>query len=209
MKELVRGRLGVLEIKYQDSQLSLVNIHVDPQINKNRFVSLCKEVDKQMSDRSRISFWMGDLNFVNADEGRMDLEKGEIIYGEEWKEKDFFKILDYLCEVAQPDYTRRQVKIVDGRRVPTQLARLDRAFTNVHSADIGDMGWSARVFGKAPVVSSNSDHTPIFLTAVPPRFAAPRTSNVPHWVVDHPLFSRCLQRCTEGLIESHPPKQVS
>ena len=202
-KEVVGGRIAALSLGHGTSSLNIFNVHIEPQDKGNisvvEFRKMLADIKTSIDSLSGSSFLLGDWNFVDSEEGRLNLTSGQVEHQETWREREFNKVLHPLAELVQPDYTRRKVQESNGTKIPVQLARIDRSFTNLNTIDVLDMNITAGVIGKATVYSPLSDHIPHYISISAPSLTPMASSKIPQWIAAHPLFQSILARYTKEL----------
>ena len=87
----MRGRLGRLELCVGNSSMSIINVHVDPNLRRPEFRQVVIAVRDQFIIIDHIGVMGGGLNFVDENEGKLDVQSGVVEHNRCWREKYFMK----------------------------------------------------------------------------------------------------------------------
>jgi hypothetical protein len=181
--------------------LCLINIHVEPLKTAAQKIRLFRRVMEAIPPANiAVTFMGGDMNMSLDAADRVSLENGVVHGASDPIANAFGEIFRDLLEVAQSDYTRRQVR--HGSIV--SLSKIDRWFTSLSSIDLLDRSAIAATTMKVTNMKFPSDHVPVLLRIEATGRSPPQTASIPRWITDHPGFPGCLH---ETLLEhGHGPR---
>lgn len=186
---IILGRASVLRCTSPDgAHLDLVNLHLTHTAQAGDPVRQLHRVRLFVRSRARASTVIaGDVNFVDAVEGRLNIASGRSEFSDEPAAAAFSRLFPEFAEVIPQGYTRAQTRIEDGGRRVALLARIDRCWATLPTPFL--CARSARCAILDPVTSADrlSDHAPIALRWE----AAPRERlrRIPDWVARRPEFA--------------------
>ena len=163
-------------------------MHLDPRLRLYQVQRQLQLLKRQLNPFSNLPiFFGGDFNFVDPDEGRIRVADGLVHCRREDFHAAWHSTFPNLCELAQPDPTRRRVE--DGR--VSVLSRLDRWFTTLPMVELSDVEVDCACLWSAALPQRGSDHVPV-RACLKPREVHDR-GRMQRWITSHPTFIRLLQ----------------
>ena len=196
---VVPGRIAYLLGTLHGLTTMIINIHLVPNLRlpeaRRQLTALAREVRRH---RSATVFLLGDMNFVDPDEGRLQVSTGSITHRREEYHRLFTQLFPRFVEFAQPDYTR--CRYDQANDLPRTLSRLDRCFSNIPTMALHDTNVSCSTLWPAIEMRNGSDHCPISLRICPRR--PPEGFRMARWISSHPAFGKTV---TADLMDTNFP----
>jgi hypothetical protein len=185
-----KGRCMATFLSGPLGNICLVNIHVEPLKTAAQKIRLFRRIRESCPPaRVAATFIGGDFNMGLDAADRLSFEHG-VSHGssDDPVAHIFAEIFHDLLEVAQSDYTRRQVR--HGSLV--SLSKIDRWFTSLTGLDLLDRSAISATTAMVTDMRFPSDHVPVLLRLEATGRLPPRTPSIPRWVTDHPGFPGCV-----------------
>ena len=175
--------------------LTIVNIHIDPNLQSNQKIALVhtihkhikqiKQVHHDIIGTPHIVILAGDFNFESKFGCRMDFIQGKEIEKYAPEADAFYELFHDYIEVAQPNFTRVQL---DGDR-PTSAGVLDHFYIQMCPLELMDLKPHSCTLHNVFAPNRLSDHTPIALTLHTLFHSPTSTPNIHPWIFKHPQFA--------------------
>lgn len=195
MVEISRGRCIAMQLRDGPDAIDVINVHLDPALSHAGRYAFLRSVWEYIDGGIPTPvFAGGDWNFLETDEVRLDLERGERRDGSRLAAA-FEAMFDDLTECAQDQHTFRRLFEEGSNAV---YSRLDRWYTNLDPHAMGRVVMSVSVVGSLLVASRPSDHLPVSVSWIP-RLRRARRRPLSKATVGHEVFTDVLRDMTDTL----------
>ena len=153
--EVVPGWIVVVVVRTMSFHFIIANMHLVPGMKPWQVRGQLRSLHRCLRRFRELPVILGgDLNFVDPDEGRMNVADGRLTFRAEPYYEAFHSVFHMFCEVAQPDHTRRRVEngvVVSLSRAWTASSRISRAPTCLI--------WTSNALPCGMLFSSEADRT--------------------------------------------------
>lgn len=185
IEPVVTGRIAILHLDADEYRLDVVGIHLVSTGGESiprQLARLATRIDP-LGRTSTIV--IGDANFVDPTEGRLDTSSGTVVADRGELQKAFDELFPSFCEVPAPGYSRRQFR--EGE--VSLLARIDRVWLNLPTAMLRQCHAQSHYSSSPLDPLLPSDHAALLLRLQAPSQHTGGKRPIPRWVTEHEDFT--------------------
>lgn len=182
---IIPGRASVLRCAgTAGAHLDLLNLHLTPHAQAGDPVRQLRRIRRWVRPRAHAATVIaGDVNFVDAAEGRLNVDIGRAEFADEVAASAFGHLFSEFAEVAPHGYTRAQHRVEEGVRRVALLARIDRCWASLPTTFLCSRSARAAVLDPVADGTGLSDHAPVGLRwEAEPR---EKLARIPDWIARH------------------------
>ena len=199
LEEIVPGRIVALRLRGEAWGLDIFSVHLVPALTPDQYIQQLSSVKAAIKPYSEAhSVLARDWNFDHEEEDRFDVEaatfsgnRGEVA---KWWDAHLYDLMEW----HQGDFTRSGTT----RTGTKSLARLDRIYSNIDSADFLDLRIAAAAKGALDAETIRlSDHLPVEGRMSRPRPIA-QLPPIATWVIKHSCWTEKVRIRYEEWIRS-------
>ena len=188
-----QGRDHFVNIQSGRHNLVVVHVHFEPELTLSQLLGRLSLIHPHWpAYPCGVGVISGDFfNICDQEEGRFNVWNQTFTDGDRGKTTVFPSFFQYVLEVAQPDYTRRDATALGDIRT---LSRFDRFFVNLPMAEARDYHCSSHVVENLGKRTIPSDHAAVRLVIQKPTHRGHQNQRIPSWMSKHLIFCSILQQ---------------